>query len=308
MKRIGLFLGIKGGAKVIEICFEEENEAVHVYKALKNRTAYKYEEISVYLHETTVVVHMPVYGTQYMEKVLIPVLVQFIINKKQNEWCLSILQDTFFYEEREEQNQILHMAHSILNEKREGLKGNLSFKAAEELVIVSLKGWLSDPLSFSFSSYTKFRLRKYRQFLYRLMELAIDEYKMEQEYQMFIEALRQKVSGRKPRLSSLHLVFQDSFIFYNEKGIRLKEEQLVYYIDKDAFPDKDMYIDTNVIAPLLSIAPEAIHIYTKEQDHNMIVTIQNVFEERVKVHRLDEFEVSMKSLKNKRNALDFLGF
>lgn len=293
---------------MIEICFEEKNDAVHVYKALKKRMGYKYKEISVYLHEQMLVLHLPIHGAHYMEKVFIPALVQFIIKTKQTEWCASILQDTFFYEEREERNHILHMAHSILSGKRKGIKNNLSYKEAEILVTSSLKGWLSDPLSFSFSSYTKFRLRKYRQFLYRLMEMAIDEYKLEQDYQMFIEALRQKVNGRKSRLSALHLLFQNSFIFYNEKGFRLKQEQLVQYIDEDVFSEKDMYIDTNVIAPLLSIAPEAIHIYTKEQDHNMIVTIQNVFQERVKLHTLDEFEVGVKSLKNKRNALDFLEF
>lgn len=41
----------------------------------------------------------------------------------------------------------------------------------------------------------------------KLAEVAIDEYKLEQEYQMFIETLRQQVRSRKSRLSCVHLIF-----------------------------------------------------------------------------------------------------
>ena len=61
-------------------------------------------------------------------------------------------------------------------------------------------------LSFSFSSYVRFRLRTYREMVAKLAEVAIDEYKLEQEYQMFIETLRQQVRSRKSRLSCVHLI------------------------------------------------------------------------------------------------------
>ncbi|WP_207633522.1 sporulation protein YtxC [Escherichia coli] len=116
--------------------------------------------------------------------------------------------------------------------------------------------------------------------------MAIDEYKMEQEYQMFIETLRQQVSSRKSRLSCVHLIFDESFIFYDDKGRRLKQEKLVQYIDEELLKQNDVYIDTKVIAPLLSISPKKIYLYTKEQDHNMIITLRNVFQERVQLHGL----------------------
>ena len=90
----------------------------------------------------------------------------------------------------------------------------------------------------------------------KLAEVAIDEYKMEQEYQMFIETLRQQVSSRKSRLSCVHLIFDESFIFYDDKGRRLKQEKLVQYIDEELLKQNDVYIDTKVIAPLLSISPK----------------------------------------------------
>lgn len=299
---------IKGGTKVIEICFEEKNDAIVIYKELKKRTDDINAEISIYLYEQMVIVHIPIQKPGYIDRVVIPVLVQYIINTKQDEWISAILKEKFYYEEREERIQILHMAHSILNGKRKGLTDAPSKQRGKELVVSSLRGWMRDAMSFSFEAYIRFRLRKYSEFLYRTAEMAIDEYKLEQEYQMFVETLRQQVSSRKSRLSSLHLVFDDSFIFYDEKGARLKQDKLVQYVEEGLLSQKDLYIDPNIMAPLLSIAPKKIHLYTKEQDHNMIVTIQNVFQERVQLYALHEFEKNVKNYKNKGNALDFLNF
>lgn len=299
---------IKGGTKVIEICFEEKNDAIVIYKELKKRTDDIYAEISIYLYEQMVIVHIPIQELCYIDRVVIPVLVQYIINTKQDEWISDILKEKFYYGEREERIQILHMAHSILNGRRKGLNDAPSKQRGKELVVSSLRGWMHDKMSFSFEAYIRFRLRKYNEFLYRTTEMAIDEYKLEQEYQMFVETLRQQVSSRKSRLSCLHLVFDDSFIFYDEKGARLKQDKLVQYIEEELLSQKGLYIDPNIMAPLLSISPKTIHLYTKEQDHNMIVTIQNVFQERVQLYALHEFEKNVKNYKNKGNALDFLNF
>ncbi|MGG0186112.1 putative sporulation protein YtxC [Bacillus rhizoplanae] len=293
---------------MIEICFEEKNDAIVIYKELKKRTDDIYAEISIYLYEQMVIVHIPIQESCYIDRVVIPVLVQYIINTKQDEWISDILKEKFYYEEREERIQILHMAHSILNGKRKGLNDAPSRQRGKELVVSSLRGWMHDKMSFSFEAYIRFRLRKYNEFLYRTTEMAIDEYKLEQEYQMFVETLRQQVSSRKSRLSCLHLVFDDSFIFYDEKGARLKQDKLVQYIEEELLSQKGLYIDPNIMAPLLSISPKTIHLYTKEQDHNMIVTIQNVFQERVQLYALHEFEKNVKNYKNKGNALDFLNF
>lgn len=300
--------GIKGGTKVIEICFEEKNDAVHVYRQLTKRTESLYKETSVYLNEQKVVIHIPLCESNYIEKILLPVLLYFIMNVKQNEWIHTILKEKFFYEEQEECHQILHMAHEILKERRKGVARDLTRQKFESYIASSLNDWLCDPLSFSFSSYVRFRLRTYREMIARLAEVAIDEYKMEQEYQMFIETLRQQVSSRKSRLSCVHLIFDESFIFYDDKGRRLKQDKLVQYIDEELLKKQDVYIDTKVIAPLLSISPKKIYLYTKEQDHNMIITLRNVFQERVQLHGLHEFERNVKNFKNKGNALDFLSF
>ncbi|MFX3623956.1 MAG: putative sporulation protein YtxC [Ectobacillus sp.] len=281
---------------MIEIHFDAEHDAKMLYKCLKNEAKHAYKETGVFLTDQTVIIHIPKTQQDYIKQMLIPKLVQFIIKVKEMKWLRSILENSFYYTDREEQNQILHIAQSILNGRRRDIPRKRLKKNGRKLLVRSFEGFLQDPVSFSFESYVRFRLKEYMAYLDTVSELAIDEYKLEQEYQAFIETLRQQVSKRTARLSCLHLVYNGNFIFYDDKGLRLNQEKLVQYIDEGLVRNRGMYVDETVIAPLLSIAPKTIYLYTMQRDHNMIVTIQNVFQERVKLYSVCEFEKRMRNL------------
>ncbi len=53
---------------MIEICFEEKNDAMHVYRQLLKRAELLYKETSVYLQKQKVVIHIPVCESNYIEK------------------------------------------------------------------------------------------------------------------------------------------------------------------------------------------------------------------------------------------------
>ncbi|MBO9130595.1 putative sporulation protein YtxC [Bacillus sp. 165] len=275
---------------MIEIHFEELNDAAFVYAQLEKYHSGVSNTGSVRLQEYTVLIDLPFEEDVYIQVVLIPVLIQFILKTKEYKWIMSVLSRVFYYHDIEEHNEILHIAHSIMNGSRKDIPKKGTGKSRDELLFEALQGFIQNPISFSFESLVRFRLKPYMMYLLRVTELAIDEYKLEQDYQTFIETLRQHVSNRKARLSSIHLVFNGDFIFYDEKGGCLNQEKLVQYIDEKIVKHNEFYIDANVIAPLVSIAPEKIHLYTAYLDDNMVVTIQNVFQERVKVYSVQEFE------------------
>lgn len=57
----------------------------------------------------------------------------------------------------------------------------------------------------SFDSFSKFRLKELQERLLQIVDLAIDEYKMEQEYQMFIHMLREYLASREQKMKAIHL-------------------------------------------------------------------------------------------------------
>lgn len=54
-------------------------------------------------------------------------------------------------------------------------------------------------------------------------------------------------------------------------------------IDRKLLFNHPVYVDSATIAPLLSIAPATIFLYTEEPDQPLIRTIVNIFEERVSI-------------------------
>lgn len=132
-----------------------------------------------------------------------------------------------------------------------------------------------------------FRLAKYYERLRSYVEAAIDEYKMEQEYQTFIQSLRDYVMSKEPMLDHVHIVHDGYFVLWELKYISEREQKK--YIDRRFVREHPMYIDSHLLAPLVSIAPEKIDLYTEDREHAMVQTIQNIFQERVRILPLGAF-------------------
>jgi putative sporulation protein YtxC len=123
---------------------------------------------------------------------------------------------------------------------------------------------------------------------------------MEQEYQMFVQTLREFLKEREPRTETLHLLFDEEITFYNQQFEEIKRGELTKMIDRKLLFNHPVYVDSASIAPLLSIAPTTILLYTKDPEEPLVRTIQNIFEERVSIQSFREFE-----LNNKQQPLDF---
>jgi putative sporulation protein YtxC len=150
--------------------------------------------------------------------------------------------------------------------------------------------FLKDGLSFSIVSFVTFRLKRYIERLHHYVELAIDEYKLEQEYQNFVQMLRDYVSEREAKWSVVHLVHHSpDFLFFDEQLRQVTKQELKQWIDRNLTVNQPMYIDSSVLAPLVSIAPHTIYLYTEHADDGMVQTIQNVFQERIRFCQLSDF-------------------
>ena len=112
----------------------------------------------------------------------------------------------------EEQLQIIEIVHSILEGKNIELNAFLPQLNMKEHLLLLIHEWFQDQTVFSFDHFITFRLRSFMTELERYVELAIDEYKIEQEYQMFIQKLREFLIERKPS-KDLHLILDEGNIF-----------------------------------------------------------------------------------------------
>lgn len=213
----------------------------------------------------------------------------FILKIKRDDWFRSILQEHYYYTDPEEQQHIIEIIYSILEGQREDLAAFLKVSDENLQIREAVDHVFQENILLSFESFSKFRLRSYLKTLENYVGISIDEYKMEQEYQMFVQTLRDFLKNRAPKISLLHLLFDEEIAFYNADYAEIKRTELKRMIDRKLLFNHPVYIDSASIAPLLSIAPTKIFLYTKDMDAPLVRTIKNIFEERVLIKPFQTF-------------------
>ncbi|WP_179194847.1 sporulation protein YtxC [Bacillus sp. EAC] len=271
---------------MIEIFFNEPIDAAYVYERLQKRLKKQSRPYFLRKHKTnTILITFPQNTEDIIKGILVPTLVQFILLRKEDKWMQSILHTSFFYEE-DEQHQIIPIAQSLLRGTRRSVPNQKKIRRSKILVTNALFQYLKDGISFSFESFITFRLKEYYKQLAYVCEIAIDEYKLENEYQNLIENLRQQVLKSDSLIPNVHIVYDGKFTLYDHLLLPLSRERLKEY---GKLVENREYIDNELIVPLAAIAPKRIHLYTSTVDLALIVTLQNIFQERVLIHTLQEF-------------------
>ncbi|QKE75373.1 putative sporulation protein YtxC [Arthrobacter citreus] len=271
---------------MIEIFFNEPIDAAYVYERLQKRLKKQSRPYFLRRHKiNTILITFPQNTEDLIKSILVPTLVQFILLQKEDKWIQSILHTSFFYEE-DEQSQIIPIAQSLLRGTRRSIPNQKKIRRSKHLVSHALSTYLKDGVNFSFDSFITFRLKEYYKQLAYVCEIAIDEYKLENEYQNLIESLRQQVLKTDALIPHVHIVYDGKFCVYDHLFLPLSKEVLKGYGKQVGNRD---YIDNELILPLTAIAPKRIHLYTSSVDISLIITLQNIFQERVLIHTLQEF-------------------
>lgn len=275
---------------MIEIIFQSSTDARNFYEHL-------YEQLQSFcqcdnniLHfEDQHIVRVSAENSGNVLNTVKTAFFQFIVNQKQDDWFKRILMEHYYYEDEGEQQQILEIIHSILEGNREDLAAFVSGLDVKESLKSAIDQLFQDNISFSFDSFVKFRMRPLMDEMTKYVEVSIDEYKMEQEYQMFIHTLRDFLSGKQPKMNTIHVLMDEGVYFYDEQLCEIKRGELLRMIDRKLLSNHPVYVDSVTIAPLLSIAPSAIYLYSDDFDQPLVRTIRNIFEERLQLGSLAAF-------------------
>ncbi|WP_240628665.1 sporulation protein YtxC [Bacillus salacetis] len=214
----------------------------------------------------------------------------FIMNVKRLEWASYILAEYYFYKDPHEQEQILTIIGEMLSGDREELTSLMNDWNETEFLKGNLVSLMENNEPVHFDSFVKFRLKALHERMVLYVEKAIDEYKLEQDYQMFVQMLRDYLASKNEQQTCIHLYFSNSdLLFFNAELKEMKRNELFSVVDKRLLTNHPVYVDSYTIAPLLSMAPKQINVYCSEPELKLIRTIENIFEERVRILPLSAF-------------------
>ncbi|MFU8688371.1 sporulation protein YtxC [Rossellomorea sp. FS2] len=210
-------------------------------------------------------------------------LTTFIINEMWKGWTEEALRTDYYYDDPEEVGQIC----AIISEMRSGERPELTELLTDwdewGHVLEEVQNLLGHPAPVTFDAFATFRLKKLQDKWREMLGLAIDEYKMEQEYQVFIQMLREYLASRGQRTDTIHLYpSRTGFRFFDGHYAEVTKEELMNAIDKRLFFQHPLYVDSSTIAPLLSLAPRSIFVYGSEEE-KIVTTLRNIFEDRLDI-------------------------
>jgi putative sporulation protein YtxC len=285
---------------LVEIIFQNKEDVNKLYSKLTSQILFC-DEILLFEERQTLKINVGMLD-EHFKGMVTDVFYEFILKTKRDDWLRQILLEQFYYEDIDEQQHILEIIYSIIDGKNEELAEFIGEQFEECGVKDAVSDLIQDSnIAFSFEAFVKFRLRGYLEKLLKYVEIAIDEYKMEQEYQVFIQTLREFLHSRHEKVDQLHLVYNEEPIFFNEEFEEIKKAEIARMIDRKLLSNHPVYVDSVTIAPLLSIAPKQIYLYTSNSEEPLIRTIKNIFEERVVVKPIHLFEDVRKSKLKKVN-------
>jgi putative sporulation protein YtxC len=289
-----------GGIWLVEIIFQNKEDVNKLYSKLTSQILFC-DEILLFEERQTLKINVGMLD-EHFKGMVTDVFYEFILKTKRDDWLRQILLEQFYYEDIDEQQHILEIIYSIIDGENEELAEFIGEQFEECGVKDAVSDLIQDSnIAFSFEAFVKFRLRGYLEKLLKYVEIAIDEYKMEQEYQVFIQTLREFLHSRHEKVDQLHLVYNEEPIFFNEEFEEIKKAEIARMIDRKLLSNHPVYVDSVTIAPLLSIAPKQIYLYTSNSEEPLIRTIKNIFEERVVVKPIHLFEDVRKSKLKKVN-------
>lgn len=230
---------------------------------------------------------------QYViQPMLSRVFADYILATFERTWLHEILTDTFYYEDEDEMTAIVSLFYLIMNGKRADLPNAKSIPSRQGLIEDAVNSLLEDSfkkeLSFSFDSFLKFRMKEYRECIATYIEMAIDEYKLEQDYQSFIENLRSFLVRKKPMMSVLHIVYTNKPVFYDERFRLIHEEQITKAMNNTSFFSHQSLMEPTLLQPLLTFAPKEVILYADNDVTGLLYTLKNIFQERLSIRSLKE--------------------
>ncbi|MEW9110209.1 putative sporulation protein YtxC [Cytobacillus gottheilii] len=277
---------------MIEIIFRSKKDALRLHTLLQNlltasgctdQIHLRYEDHHIgklqFFHEAEISIHL-----------LKDAFYEFVIESKMEDWFRTILIDQYYYHDEEEQHQIIEIAQSIIEGNREDLSSFVPDRNVKESVRKDIHQMIQPDINFSFDSFVKFRMRSFMDQLVKYIEISIDEYKMEQEYQMFVQMLREFLAKRQAKFEEIHVLMNEGVFFYDESLIEIRNTELRALIDRKLLFHHPVYVDSATIAPLLSIAPQTVYLYCDDEELPLVRTISNIFEERLTIKPVSAFQ------------------
>ncbi|WP_258311588.1 putative sporulation protein YtxC [Terrilactibacillus laevilacticus] len=261
---------------LITITFSSRQEVMSLHKKL---SLAKMKSLHMELKDQTLKIEATI-KERTCRTELIKLFIDFIMDMFEKKWLVDILENQFYFKYPEEKEEILDIVYAIFDGEKEDLPDVEHLPNRREIIARDLDEIFLHSSTFSFESLKTFRLSKYRACLRRYVELAIDEYKLQQEYLTFVDKLRRIIRSYRSLHHTIYVLDDKPFRLFDENHKLIQNTHSI----RSFYPLlKQWGIDAepSILLTLIGLAPQYVNVYTDRPDTGMMRTLKHVFEERV---------------------------
>lgn len=278
---IGLIKPIEGIENRLKLEFDllEEEGVKVVLEKINNGSA---------IYCNCSVVNDDVYGERYNEVIktflhcVANALSDIIINYFEPRLIKKIIENDYFYFNKEEQNLIYDYAVDVLNFNELKGKYDLLYQIKRKTFILhKILDYISENSIIILDGFVNFRLKEYINQLEIAVDEAVEEYLANREYQEFILLLRYFIDLQESKQDLVHLVLKNDRFYLFDKNINPIENDEFFELVVSENPE--VTADDVMIITLINIAPKkiTIHGFTGIEKIDVISALYNIFEDKM---------------------------
>ncbi|MEN2765599.1 putative sporulation protein YtxC [Ornithinibacillus xuwenensis] len=217
-------------------------------------------------------------------------MVDVFVDHRLSSMIQSIIEEFYYYTDRDEIEKILEITHWILaGEDDESIQVRKQKDDPMQLLYSLFVSNVKNTTTIHFDSIVNFRLKVFKDHLVNMVGLAIDEFKREEDHQEFVNMLREYIAKKEPSYNVVHIVQGNPFAFFKANGKRFTRMELRMIMQKEPLYIVGLDDDELNLAPLVSMAPKKIKIYGDHPSEPKTLTVINVFQERVDFEPYNKF-------------------
>ncbi|MDG5786957.1 putative sporulation protein YtxC [Evansella sp. AB-P1] len=198
-------------------------------------------------------------------------------------WFEEWLRESYYYKDPDEIKLIIEHARELMYHSNSEVSLKDLFLKLQREMFYLYDQFIHHSVHFSFDSFLRFRLRKIKNKVVEIVEKAIDEHKLEHDYQIMVNTCRQFLQSNPPRVKVVYLFMENEMIITDSNGESITAEQISSWLTHELCFEEPLPLSERVVGPLVSIAPDKLIIYPKQHHEGLLQTLLTIFEERIEL-------------------------
>lgn len=263
-------------------CIKTNNNAILEYLLDKldylelEEVKYSKNKFKIY---SNIIVHYIGEKISFFDEKLSSIITDTILKFYKEKMIKKIINfDYFYFEEYEKKIIIQNCCEIIESSEYEQISKE------KEYIHEAVLQYVIENESMILEGFVNFRIKEYIKYLDSIVDIAVNKYIIEKEYNEFISLLRMYINSKKSNIKNLHLIYGKSELTILDENKNIvplcKEIYNAKFLSDIIFSENDYALNT-----LLTLLPQRIEIHLLDSEDEFIKTVKLIFEDRVYICR-----------------------